>query len=274
MSAERGFVETGQEKQKRFKAMKNSTQQRLAIVTGTSSGIGAAIASELLSKGWSVLGVARREVKMDDPRYRHVSLDLSDITACQAYFTGAFLEDVFSPQQDWSRLALINNAACLEPTGPLSMVDLAALQRALTINVALPAWLMGFVLSRGPKSVPWRMVNISSGAASAAYPGWGSYCMSKCALRMAGQVLAIEMQEIKALEGRQVKVIDYAPGVVDTPMQVQARSADPGSFPRVQKFIDLHRNGDLIAAREPAREIVQLLEQEELGAFSIHRFGA
>ena len=55
--------------------------ERLALVTGTSSGIGAAVAKELLSHGWHVVGVARRVPKMGGERYRHLKLDLADVAA-------------------------------------------------------------------------------------------------------------------------------------------------------------------------------------------------
>lgn len=57
------------------------TTDRIAIVTGTSSGIGAALTAQLLSRGWDVLGVARRTPAIANPRYRHLALDLSDVPA-------------------------------------------------------------------------------------------------------------------------------------------------------------------------------------------------
>jgi benzil reductase ((S)-benzoin forming) len=254
--------------------MSDQESGALAIVTGTSSGIGAALATELLARGWTVLGMARRPVERVHSNYRHLCLDLSDVEACQEILSGAFRAEYLS-QQSWLKIALINNAACLGPTGPVTQLDLAELQKALTLNVAFPAWFMGFLVEQTRETKPSiRIVNISSGAASSAYPGWGAYCMSKSALRMAGQVLAIEAEEVASVMGRDIRIVDYAPGVVDTPMQIQARSADPASFPRVQKFIDLHKNGDLVAADRPAREIAELLDRDDLAAFSIKRFGA
>ena len=53
--------------------------ERLALVTGTSTGIGAAVARELLKRGWQVVGVARRSPQFDRPDYRHLLLDLADV---------------------------------------------------------------------------------------------------------------------------------------------------------------------------------------------------
>ena len=51
---------------------------RHALVTGVSSGIGAAIADELLTQGWQVTGFSRTPVEKDHPAFTSVSVDLFD----------------------------------------------------------------------------------------------------------------------------------------------------------------------------------------------------
>src|SRR5262249_33160347 len=52
-----------------------------AVVTGASSGIGAAIVERLLRNGWRVTGVSRRPGPAAHPAYHHLSLDLNDVDA-------------------------------------------------------------------------------------------------------------------------------------------------------------------------------------------------
>src|SRR6266702_4985968 len=49
-----------------------------ALVTGASSGIGAAIVERLLRDGWRVTGISRRPGPFDHPAFDHLSLDLSE----------------------------------------------------------------------------------------------------------------------------------------------------------------------------------------------------
>jgi len=230
-----------------------------ALVTGCSRGIGAATVGRLLERGWEVLGISRR---LDCEHqgvegFHHQRLDLADLEMTSVYLTGAFHEIAQLDQRP--RVGLVNNAGRLNPIGPLSRIGLRDLDAALRMNAAVPAWLAGHIASE-VRSAPCRIVSLSSGAATRAYPGWGAYCASKSALRMADEVLAIELDEFPELAGRDTRVFSYSPGVVATEMQEQIRKIDVADFPRRERFDELHESGQLVPPEEPALEIVELLE--------------
>ena len=83
--------------------------ENLAIITGTTSGIGKALAEHLSSGGWMVVGVARRPVELDSPDYQHIRCDLADLNALTDSLFPE-LEQILT-ERSWRRIALINNAA-------------------------------------------------------------------------------------------------------------------------------------------------------------------
>lgn len=247
--------------------------EKIAVVTGTSSGIGAAVAGQLLQKGWQVIGIARRVSVLKDTNFRQLSLDLSDVHASPVAIereVGAVLDG-----QPWTRIALVNNAAMAGDLGPLEQLGAPDLLGAYALNVVLPTWLMGFVIRHARPEAAIRIVNVSTGAAVHPFPGLGAYGASKAALRMAGMILGQELESPRR-DGRTVDdiaVISYEPGVVDTEMQTSARTKSPNDFPWVGTFVEFKRQGMLVRASVPAAEIVELLESEHLTAFSERRLG-
>ncbi len=245
--------------------------RRLAIITGTSSGIGEKVARQLLQRGWEVFGIARRVVAMDAPGYAHCSLDLADVdrlTAGLEKHAGSRIRD-----GGLARLALVNNAADVALLGQVDQLEATGMLQAYAVNTVAPVLLMGWVLRTAVPRIPIRIVNVSSGAGVEPFPGLGAYGNTKAALRLAGMVLAAEL-DMRAAGGtpRDATVWSYEPGVVATPMQAAVRGAAAKTVPIVQVFKDLAAHGQLRPPDDPATEIVAYLETDDHPRFSEQRF--
>src|SRR5205823_10889705 len=127
------------------------------------------------------------------------------------------------------------------------------------VNAGMPLWLMGFVLRRGPDGAEVRVVNISSGAAQRPLPGLPPYCSTKAALRMAGMVVAAEVEEMG--------VFSYEPGVVDTEMQRATRETPLEEFPWGTTFRQYHAEGRLVAPELAAADVVEFLAADRAERF-------
>src|SRR3712207_3711643 len=106
-----------------------------AVVTGHTRGLGAAIATHLLSRGVRVLGIARRT---NDDLAEHygdllseVQLDLANSVALARWLETDALE-LFLGRT--SIALLVNNAGVVQPTGPLDTQDAATVARAVAVN--------------------------------------------------------------------------------------------------------------------------------------------
>ena len=246
---------------------------RIAIVTGTSSGIGAAVAGQLLQKGWHVVGIARRGSVLRDPKFRQLTMDLSDVGE-----SPKTIERDVAPmlaEREWSRVGLVNNAATAGDPGPVERIATRDLLGLYALNVVLPMWLMGFAVRHVQPDAALRIVNVSSAAAVHPLPGLGAYGSSKAALRMSGMILGQELDsaERPTPAPADSAILSYEPGVVDTEMQTGARSHSPKNFPWVGMFVNFKRQGMLVRASVPAGEIVQFLESDRAPRFSEARLG-
>lgn len=250
-----------------------TSARKLAIVTGTSSGVGSVAATRFLEHEWNVIGVSRRASSHANARYRHLQLDLSDV----ASVTSVFERDVAPTVSDagWSRIALVNNAASAALLGPIERLEATDLVALYAVNLAAPVWCMGFVSRYTPKSTALRIVNVSTGAAVQAFAGLGAYGSSKAGLRLAGMVLATEWES--TVPGSPTRanaaILSYEPGTVDTPMQETTRAYSTTDFPWVGMFTAIRDRGALVPPDAPAAEIVAFAESDGLPMFSERRLG-
>jgi benzil reductase ((S)-benzoin forming) len=243
-----------------------------AFVTGTSSGIGLALARSLLSRGWRVAGLSRRVAPLDHPQYRHVQLDLGDLEKL-ARELPAFLEPLIA-EQAWRTVALVNNAALSGGFGGVESMAPKEIEHALAVDCHAPIWLMGCVASLSPSTATLRIVNLSSGAAHGGYPGLSLYGASKAALRIAGQSLAAEWDSPDRPGGKRpgAAILSYEPGVVDTEIQTYARTRSTSEFPWVKMFRDFEAQGLLVPPEKVIGPIVAFLENPKAHGWREERY--
>lgn len=222
----------------------------LYIVTGSSRGLGAALARQLAQAGNVVIGIARQG--NPDLQVEQWALDLADPQPAAER-----LQDWLHTHHGWDSATLINNAALLGEPGPLAASDPAGLSAALRVGLEAPVLLSRSFLA-GTASVPRRRIlNISSGLGRRAMAGGAAYCAVKAGLDHFSRALA--------LEAPGVGIVSLAPGVIDTDMQAQLRDADAGRFPEQARFQGLKDGGQLQTADATAAAVLRYLARPDFG---------
>ncbi|MGA7983769.1 MAG: SDR family oxidoreductase [Burkholderiales bacterium] len=186
---------------------------RVAIVTGSASGIGAAVALELAGRGWRVAVNYSKSAKQAEETAARcgaaiaVRADVSDDAQCRTLVQAAL--------DKWGRLdALVNNAGTTKfvPHGELDGLSAQDFQRIYATNVIGP-FQMCRAAAPALKAARGAIVNVSSLASRVATGSSIAYAASKAALNTVSMTLA----RVLAPE---VRVNVIAPGFVDTPWMV------------------------------------------------------
>ncbi len=212
------------------------------FITGTSSGIGKALAEAALDKGYKVSGISRRKT-INHPNYRHLPYDL-------ASYDNYHLIN-FNVNHDAEEVVLVNNAGWLGEVKPLAKLAPESIERAFQINTIAPAILCRMFLSQ-VQNQQRTVLNISSGAARYPVPSWSTYCASKAAIDLFTEVLVKDHPEVRAWS--------VAPGIVDTEMQGEIRQHDQSDFPEVERFRQYKESGELSPPEEVAEKLLKIIE--------------
>jgi benzil reductase ((S)-benzoin forming) len=241
----------------------------IILVTGASRGIGQAIGERLQGPGKRIICVSREQPTWLRPAGEHAwhPIDLSDLDQVEASLSTLFAPTLW---RGCNRAWLINNAGTVAPVKRVGDMVPEALRRNLALNLATPLLLMdAFVRATRALVCPKLVVNISSGAAKRPIEGWGAYCTAKAGLDMATRALALEQMR----EANPVRVLSFAPGIVDTGMQAEVRKASSEDFALLEQFIAFKRDGKLAAPEAVADLLVRYLEEDafENGALVDYR---
>lgn len=159
-----------------------------ALITGTASGIGLALARAFLDAGWQVTGIDRNAAALDDPRYVHSACDITDEAALDAAFDAAMARAPLG--------AVIANAAVTDMAHSTVVAqDYATWRRVLDVNVN-----GAFVTARAAarRLAPLGGGNITFITSSLAFfdqakANDAPYCAAKSAVEMLMRVMALEL---------------------------------------------------------------------------------
>jgi NADP-dependent 3-hydroxy acid dehydrogenase YdfG len=187
------------------------TSPRTAVVTGASSGIGAATARRLAETGFHVVLTARRTDRLEalakelTAQGRSVSAHTLDVTDRAAVDAFAASLDAHPPVH-----VLVNNAGGAIGTEPVATADPADWQAMYEVNVLGVLNVTQALLPALTASGDGTVVVMSSTAGLATYEGGGGYVAAKHGAHVIAGTLRLE------LSGCPVRVIEIAPGMVRT----------------------------------------------------------
>jgi len=176
---------------------------RSAVVTGASSGIGAAVARRLATAGYAVVGGARRveavrEI-LEPLGGRALPLDVTDDASVAGFVGGLGAVDV-----------LVNNAGLSLGLAPVAEGSIEDWRTMYETNVLGVLRLTRALVPSLAASGDGHLVNVGSIAGFETYPGGAGYTASKHALRALTKTLRQE------LLGEPVRVTEISPGLVET----------------------------------------------------------
>ena len=191
-------------------------QTRIGLITGASRGLGLVIARVLADRGYRLviggrdrqaLAAAADALSRRAPAVVTVEGDVTD--------AGVRTNLIDAARRLGGLDVLVNNASELGPIGPLRSFEVPRLGRLFPVNVGAPLFLMQLALPL-LSDRNGLIVNITSDAATAAYPGWGPYGASKPALELLTRTFATE------LRGETVSAVLVDPGDMRTRMHQEA----------------------------------------------------
>jgi NADP-dependent 3-hydroxy acid dehydrogenase YdfG len=177
---------------------------RTAVVTGASSGIGAATARHLAAEGFHVFCAARRE-----DRVAALAAELGG-TAVRCDVTSeddvAALAEQVGPRLD----VLVNNAGGAYGSSPVAEADADEWRRMYEVNVVGLMQVTRALLPALVASGAGVILNVGSTAGRVAYEGGGGYTAAKHGTKVVSETLRLELFD------QPVRVCEIAPGMVKT----------------------------------------------------------
>jgi NAD(P)-dependent dehydrogenase (short-subunit alcohol dehydrogenase family) len=201
-------------------------ENRYAIITGASVGLGFEIARKYLQAGASLMICARNEMLLDKAALalRALAGTGQSVLAMPADISkpGDVAALVDAALREFGRLdILVNNAGVVGPCGAIENIDLIEWFRAIEINLLGSVLLSRAVLPHFKKAARGKIIQLSGGGATSPLPGLSAYAASKAAVIRFVETLAEETRPYH------IDVNAIAPGALNTRMLDEFLAAGP-----------------------------------------------
>ena len=165
-----------------------NNKDKIALVTGASSGIGYAIAKSLIAENYRVIVTARREHKLMDLQSDLVELFPGDLTSGE--FQDQLEDFIF---QKFGRLDYLFNCAGAIEAGPIASINIEKMAAMLRLNVETTFMLTYKMLKRFKQQGWGHIINISSVLGTKVRPTAGAYAAAKFAVEALSEALRMEL---------------------------------------------------------------------------------
>ena len=235
-----------------------TNSQKIAFITGTSSGIGAAIVDHLCKNDWLVIGTVRKEIDATELAFKfpqHYFPLVYDVNN-QSGLT-EMVNEARKHIGDNGLQLLINNAG-IAVAGPLETLSDEELELQLDVNVKTVFRLTNAFIPDLIKSQNGKIINMGSISGLFVSPFIGAYAISKFALEAMTDAYRRELMPFS------VKVFCLEPGPIRTP--IWKKSADISSKflasryePYLKNFQQLTSN--VVKNAKPVEEVIQVIDR-------------
>ena len=183
-----------------------SSKPPVAVVTGASSGIGAATAKLLAKNGYTVIAGARRLDRLEALTKADSNIEVHQLDVTDQTSVDNFVKAIAGREVD----LLVNNAGGAFDSSSVLDSDPAVWAKSYEVNVIGAVRMTKALTPIMQKSGKGHLVLISSTAGHVAYENGGSYVAAKFAERSLANTLRLE------LNGTPIRVTEIAPGMVKT----------------------------------------------------------
>ena len=230
------------------------SNNRVAIITGASSGIGSAAALSLLSQGFTVYGAARRIDRLEalaSQGVKPLALDVTDAKSMQ--------DGIANVMASSGRIDVLVNNAGYGSYGAIEDVSQEEAKRQFDVNVFGAMELTKLVLPQMRKQGSGRIINISSVGGRAVGPFGGWYHGTKFALEALSDSLRMELKPFG------IDVVVVEPGGIKSEFLdiaasgLQATSGNGPYADRVKSMLASFTNPRMMSMQSPPQVIADVI---------------